>query len=58
MFDRVVALAVASALACFLFVVIWPLFDDDLPSASQAAYFSAGLLVVVVSAYIYWRNSS
>ena len=57
MFDRVVTLAVGCALACFVFVVIWPLFDDDRPSAMQAGYFTGGLLVVAVSAFVYWRNS-
>jgi hypothetical protein len=58
MFDRVVVLAVACAIACFLFVVIWPLFDDDRPSAAQAAYFTGGLPFVAISSYVYWTNSS
>jgi hypothetical protein len=56
MFDRVVLLAVSCAIACFLFVVIWPLFDDDRPSAIQAGYFAGGLVVVVATAYVYWRS--
>lgn len=56
MFDRVVLLAVSCAIACFVFVVVWPLFDDDRPSAMQFAYFTAGLLIVFVTAYVYWRS--
>lgn len=58
MLDRVVAAALMLAVACFVFVVVWPLLDDDLPSLLQMAYVTSGLIVATISAYVYWSHSS
>lgn len=58
MLDRIVAVALMLVVACFVFVVVWPLLDDDPPSFSQIAYVTSGLIVATISAYVYWSHSS
>ena len=53
MLDRIVALALLIAVACFVFAVAWPILDDDPPSLSQIAYVSTGLVAVTIGAYVY-----
>jgi hypothetical protein len=48
--DRIVVIALGVVVAAFLFEVVWPIMDDDPPSALQTAYFSVGLVVATVTA--------
>ena len=57
MLDRIVALALLIAVACFVFAVAWPILDDDPPSLSQIAYVSTGLVAVTIGAYVYGKHS-
>lgn len=58
MLNRVVTVAVGLAIALFLVEVIWPIFDDDPVSPLQLAYFTGGLIVVMLFALVFWSGPS
>lgn len=50
--SRVVTIALGLTVVLFLFEVIWPYFDDDPASAVQTVWFTAGLIVVALLAFV------
>jgi hypothetical protein len=46
------------AIAFFLTEVVWPIFDDDPVSPLQMAYFTGGLIVVMLFALVFWSGPS
>jgi len=57
MLDRVVTIALAIAVACFILIVVWPAFEDDPPTFSQSVFVTSGTLFVTFAALVYWRHS-
>ena len=57
MLERIVIIALGVAICCFILAVVWPTFEDDPPTLSQAAFVTGGTLVVVLCALVFFSRS-
>jgi len=58
MLERIVILALAAAICCFVLAVAWPMFEDDPPTFSQAAFVTGGMLFTVLCASFFFFHDS